>query len=150
MRRLVDGAFAVVASAERDSHVFSIKNPRIMPLGAEHALELRGLAHGIPDGEPEGPAFKQLRSVGLAQDGLPSVDPDIEERLAALGKGFAWHARGCPNGEELTALLRRLHARRKMSLFDLGQTAVVPECGVARCWQLTQRAGPRQRVLIIG
>jgi hypothetical protein len=37
-----------------------------------------------------------------------------------------------------------------MSLFEFGQTAVIPECGVVRCVELTRRVGRRRRVLCIG
>lgn len=150
MRRLNDGAFAVVAGAPRDSHVASIAHPKTVALDAAHAAELRELAHGMPDTAPEGEAFIRLRAAGLALDGLPADDPVVQERLRVLGTGFAWHGEGCPDREALTVMLRRLHARRKMSLFDFGQTAVLPECGIGRCWQLTQRAGKKQRVLLIG
>ncbi|MBI5496889.1 MAG: bis-aminopropyl spermidine synthase family protein [Deltaproteobacteria bacterium] len=150
MRRLVNGAFAVVAQAPRMSTVASISTPRVVLLEGEHAEELRRLAHGEDDDTPSGPAFARLRQAGLADDGLGWDDPAIEDRLRTLGAGYAWHAWDCPDREALSALNRRMHARRKMSLFEYGQTAVLPECGVARCWELTRRIGTRKKVLIIG
>ena len=52
MRRLTDGAFAVVAGAPRDSHVASIAHPRVVALDAVHMAELRELAHGMPTTMP--------------------------------------------------------------------------------------------------
>lgn len=86
MRRLTDGAFAVVAGAPRDSHVASIAHPRVVALDAVHMAELRELAHGMPDHTPAGEAFHKLRGLGLALDGLEADDPVIMERLKQIGR----------------------------------------------------------------
>jgi hypothetical protein len=108
------------------------------------------LAHGVPDREPETPLFYELQRLGFADDGLPAVDAVVHQRLADLGQGFGWHVAHAKGHQDLVALLRRAHAQRKVSLFHLGQTACIPESGVARCLQLRQRVGPRKRVLLVG
>lgn len=150
MRRLVDGAYAIVAMPPRASEVFSILHPRRFTVAPEHHDELLALCHGVEDSAPRGPAFHALAAVGLADDGLPAADAAIMERLRLLGAGYQWHVRGTPNGTELTTLLRDHHSRRKLSNFEFGQTAVLPECGVARCAELTARVGRNKRVLVIG
>lgn len=150
MRRLVDGAYAVVGMPPRGSEVSSTLHPRTAQLGPEHHDELVALCHGVEDRRPPGPAFALLSSLGLAESKLAADDAVVMARLAALGHGYAWHIRGDAEAETRVELLRRFHSRRKLSNFEFGQTAVLPECGVARCHELTRRAGTGLRVLVIG
>lgn len=150
MRRLVDGAFAVVAAPPQSSQVRSTQHARHVTVGPDHHAELLALCHGIPDGAPAGPAFRMLQAQGFAGERLAAEDADIMARLEALGQGFRWHVRGLPRGDALCRLLRGFHSRRKVNDFEYGQTAVLPECGVARCWELTRRTGKKKRVLVLG
>ena len=150
MRRLSNGVYALLADAPRSSSVQSIQHPRAFQVPADRRDELIRLAHGTPDSEEPSKTFFELQGVGMAEEYVPAEDPAIVERLAHLGRGFAWHVRGCPDAAGLVSLLQRLHSRRKLSLFEHGQTACLPEAGVARCWELTRRMGKNQKVLIIG
>lgn len=134
MRRLANGVYSIVSEAPAFSTVCSMGHPRVVRVDPSQREELIALAHGQPESIPAGQLFYQLQSQGLADDFMAPEDPTIMERLAELGRGFTWHIQDCPNGASLVELLRRGHSRRKLSLFEHGQTACLPEAGVARCW----------------
>lgn len=150
MRRLVDGAYAVVSKAPWDSQVRLVNHARRLEVPHHQAQQLLALAHGVPDCEPAPELFAALQQAGLADAGLDAVDAVVHERLADLGRGYAWHLGGHRDGAELAALLRRAHARRKVSFFHFGQTACLPESGATRCVEMTRRMGEAQRVLLVG
>jgi hypothetical protein len=150
MRRLVDGAYAVVSRGAMESQVRRVNHGRGVDVPAGLAEPLRRLAHGVPDGEPADELWSLLARAQVVVEGADPVDAVAEERLGDLGRGFAWHSAHDGRAPGLSDLLRRAHARRKLSYFALGQTACLPESGVARCLELERRAGKGRRVLLIG
>lgn len=167
MRRLSDGVFAVIDSAPHPSRIHRLASMDevflrgaddglLLEVDASHTAELSALAQGIPDETPAGPLFTRLARMGLAGEGLDPVDPALVQRLADLGAGLEWRLDGAPDAAEVLALMRRVHARRKLFLQSFGQTPCLPEAAVARCFALRDRLpvlqpdGRKSRVLLIG
>lgn len=149
MRRLVDGAYAVLSPAE-GAWVFCLDGLKRASVAVEEAAELSALAQGIPEDEPEGPLFCALKERGLAAEGLRPEDPIIEERLEALGRGYAWLLEAFSQGPKLAERLRRVHARRKVFFPAYGQTPLLPELAALRCLHLAEHLEPGARVLHAG
>lgn len=150
MRRLNDGVFAMLAAEGEESWLESLDGGRLASVPASDTDELARLAHGVPDDEPESALFRRLQSEGLAEGGLSAVDLRVLERLSSLGRGFTWMVSGSSEGEELSSLLRRAHARRKGFVQAFGQTPCLPESAARRCLVVKERLPKGARVMLLG
>lgn len=154
MRRLADGFYAHILSAEGVSYVRELGSNAQAAVGPEHNDALSRLAHGVPDEAPlNGPLkdlFSRLEAEGAAVRGAPAVDPRIEAQLSDLGGGFGWFVDEHDQAAALIALLRRAHARRKVFFPEIGQTPVMPEVAAFRCLELHRLLVSQARVIHIG
>lgn len=150
MRRLVDGAHAILKVAPAFSEVKDLGLRLLTKVAPEDADALASLAAGEPDDEEPSALFLRLQREGIADGGLDPVDPEVHARLVDLGGGFRWTVPHDDQAEELLALLRRAHARRKSFLYAFGQTYCTPEAGIARCLHVKRGVPPGGRILLVG
>lgn len=150
MRRLTDGNFAILKNAPALSEVKSLDGMVRMQVPAEEMDDLATLAQGQPDDEEPSALFGRLKGEGLAGEGLDPVDPRVAAQLEELGRGFAWSIPNDERAEDLVALLRRAHARRKSFLWAFGQTYCLPESGIARCLHVARHVPAGGRILLVG
>jgi hypothetical protein len=154
MRRLVDGAHAIIKLPPELSEIRDLGLDLLAKVPAEEQADLAALSTGVPDDEPPSALFTRLQKEGLADEGLDPVDPAVLARLEDIGRGFAWTLPVGEGGDEerdaLVHLLRRAHARRKSFLYAFGQTYCTPEAGVARCLHVQKSVPPGGKVLLVG
>lgn len=154
MRRLADGVLALFRAAPHDSEVRRLDDPsckRTVPAAQRAALQQ--LAHGIEDGEGGAAVdalLAALRAEGLADDGMAPDDPVVQDKLAALGRGFAWRLPDDDETRTLVAFLRRVHGRRKGSFLDFWQGPCVPEHAAARVLAVKRALPPGARLFLVG
>ncbi|MBI5496847.1 MAG: bis-aminopropyl spermidine synthase family protein [Deltaproteobacteria bacterium] len=150
MKRLVDGVHAWVHRAPFGIEVASGLTQRALTLPPDLLGEIIPLAHGLPDDEPAGEAYRRLREAGLADADLPAVDRTVVEHLRRLGAGYAWQLAGHKDAPRLVEVVRAVNAQRKITFDQFGQTTVLPETAVSRALELRRRLGKKARVLLIG
>jgi hypothetical protein len=154
MRRLIDGAHAIIKLAPELSEIRDLDLNLLTKVPAEEQDALALLTTGEPDESEPSALFLRLQREGLADEGLDPVDPAVAARLEDIGRGFMWTVPVGDGGEEerqaLVQLLRRAHARRKSFLYAFGQTYCTPEAGAARCLQVKKSVPPGGKVLLVG
>ncbi len=150
MRRLADGIFAMLEGPAEDSWLESLEGGRVATISPSDTDELARLAHGVDDDEPVSALFARLGAQGFAASGLSAVDPEVQARLAFLGRGFAWTLSSHDEGPRLAEVLRRAHARRKVFVQAFGQTPCLPESAARRCLVVNEHLPKGARVLLLG
>ncbi len=141
MQRLSDGHFCVLLPGA----AVAVRGASVLDLPAPDAAER----------DPQRTALALARgNAETLSSTLPTVhsdEPDrvVLERLAGIGRGFAWHLAGLDGAAALTSDLRRLAARAR-AFGGLASLPLLPESAAGVALRLLARTSDDDEVLVHG